>query len=192
MRKVVFGGLLLLIGAVAVYAFVAPARSKPASTVTTVAAEGPIKWYSWGDALAANQKVKKKLFLDMYTDWCGWCKKMDASTFQDAKVAAVMNKYFYAVKFDAEQKTPITYNGQTFKYVGEGSRGVHELAYALLDGQLGYPAFVYLNEKQERVTISPGYKTPDQIIPELEYVGGDFYTKMSFEDYLRQRNSPKK
>ncbi len=187
MKKVLLGGSLLVILAITLYAFVVPKPAVHNAKVETAALETPIKWYTWEEALEANKKVKKKMFLDMYTDWCGWCKKMDASTFKDPKVTAVMNKYFYAVKFDAEQKKEIKYGTQTFKYVAQGSRGVHELAYALLDGQLGYPSFVYLNEKQERVTVSPGYKTPEQIIPELEFIGAGLYTKMDYQAYLAQQ-----
>ena len=125
----------------------------------------PVKWYSLEEAVALQKKKPKKIFIDMYTDWCGWCKRMDATTFTDPAVSAYLNENFYCVKFDAEQKNPVTFQGKTFNFITSGSRGYHELAAALLDGQLGYPSFVYLNEKLERITISPGYKQPAQIMP---------------------------
>lgn len=46
-----------------------------------------IRWYSIEEAVELNSKSKakdkKKFFIDVYTDWCGWCKKMDANTFTD-------------------------------------------------------------------------------------------------------------
>ena len=66
-----------------------------------------------------------------------------------------------------------------------GRRGVHELAYALLDGRLGYPAFVYLDENQDRITISPGYKTADVIIKELEFVADEHYKTTSYDDFTK-------
>jgi len=146
--------------------------------------ETPIKWYSLEEAVALQKKKPKKIFIDMYTDWCGWCKRMDATTFTDPTVAAYLNEKFYCVKFNAEQKEPIIFQGKTFNFVTSGSRGYHELAATLLDGQLGYPSFVYLNEKLERITISPGYKQPDQIMPELKYVGGGHYETLKYNEFL--------
>jgi len=79
-----------------------------------------------------------------------------------------LNDNFYPIKLNAEQRADITYQGKVFKFRDVGRRGVHELAYSLLDGKLGYPSYVYLNEKQERIAISPGYKPADQMLQELK------------------------
>ena len=152
--------------------------------ITSTQAEDKINWMSWEEAVAANENEPRKIFIDVYTDWCGWCKKMDRSTFKDKSVARVMNKYFYAVKFNAEQKESIEYKDHTLKYLPKaGRRGVHELAYALLDGRMGYPSFVYLDEKGDRITISPGYKDAKAIQKELAYVGGEHYKNQKFDEF---------
>jgi len=183
MKKVLLGVFLIVGVAIALVAFSplnkAKMHAKPVATV------GAIKWMTWQEAVEANKKVKKKIFIDCYTDWCGWCKKMDASTFTDPKVAEMMNKHFYAVKFNAEQKDNVIFGDHTFKYIASGSRGVHELAYSLLDGQLSYPSFVYLDDKFQRVTISPGYKTAEQILPELKFVGEEHYNGKTYEQFLK-------
>ncbi|MBP9152977.1 MAG: DUF255 domain-containing protein, partial [Flavobacteriales bacterium] len=66
-----------------------------------------IKWVSLEEADALRRTEPRKILIDVYTDWCGWCKKMDASTFKDPKVVAYINANYYAVKLDAEQKEPI-------------------------------------------------------------------------------------
>ncbi len=76
----------------------------------------------------------------MYTEWCGWCKKMDKSTFVDSTVAVYLAANYYPVKFDAEQKEDLVFAGQTFKFIKEGGRGSHQFAVALLDGKMGYPS----------------------------------------------------
>lgn len=58
---------------------------------------GPITWMSFEEAVAKSQKEPRKMFIDVYTDWCGWCKRMDATTFQDSIVAKYMGEKFYAV-----------------------------------------------------------------------------------------------
>lgn len=144
---------------------------------------GEINWMSWNEAIEANKKTPKKIFVDVYTNWCGWCKKMDKSTFKDPKVVAALNQDFYAVKFNAEQKEVINFNGSDFKFVNQGRRGVHQLAYALLDGRLGYPAFVYLDESFSRIMLSPGFKQPDQIIKELNFASQEIYKETSWKEY---------
>ncbi|MBT8210292.1 MAG: thioredoxin domain-containing protein, partial [Eudoraea sp.] len=63
-----------------------------------------VQWLTWEEAtnLATTEENPKKIFVDVYTDWCGWCKKMDKDTFQNAEVAAYMSKNFYMVKLDGE------------------------------------------------------------------------------------------
>lgn len=165
--------------AAALYAFVLPKgqQSNPE--------EVAIKWYSWDEAIALNAKKPKKIFIDLYTEWCGYCKKMDASTFKDEAVAKYMNEHFYAVKFDAEQKGDVVYNNHTFQHHPEvGRNGVHELAYALLDGKLSYPSFVYMDEKIERISISPGYKDPATLLKEMHFTAEEHYKTKSWADYL--------
>lgn len=144
---------------------------------------GEINWISWAEAVEKNKTAKKKVFVDMYTDWCGWCKRMDATTFIDASVADYMNENFYAVKFNAEQKGPIEFRGQTFEFTKAGRRGAHGLAVALLDGRLGYPAFVYLDENMDRISISPGYKKAPEMVKELNWVGSNSYKNQKLEEY---------
>ncbi len=142
-----------------------------------------IEWHTWEKAIELNKENPKKIFVDVYTDWCHWCKVMDKNTFTDSNVIEYMNENFYAVKFNAEQEEEVNFNNHTFKFIAQGRRGVHELAYSLLDGRLSYPSVVYLNEKLERITVSPGYKKPEQIMKELKFVGEEHYTNKSWEEY---------
>ena len=155
------------------------------SLTTINAQEAKINWMSWEEAVEANKKEPKKVFIDVYTDWCGWCKKMDKSTFVDDSVIEAINKDFYAVKFNAEQKSAINFNGSEFKFVNQGRRGVHQLAYALLDGRMGYPAFVFLDESFSRIMISPGYKQAPQILKELQFSSSEAYKETSWEDFSK-------
>ena len=149
-----------------------------------------IKWYTWEEAAELNKTNPKKVFVDVYTDWCGWCKKMDASTFKEPTIVKYLNENFYPVKFNAEQKEQISFNGNDFKFIAQGRRGVHQLAYALLDGRMGYPAFVMLDEKFARIMISPGFKKAPQLQTELTFAKEERYLKMSWEDYKNSNNTP--
>lgn len=158
---------------------------EPSMTSTTNNnVEEDIVWYTWEEAAKLSETAPKKVFIDLYTDWCGWCKKMDKETFKDPEVIKYLNDNFYAVKFNAEQKGAIVFNDKTFEYIKSGRRGVHQLAYALLDGRLGYPAFVTLDETFARIWISPGYKKPNELIKELTFAKEEKYMEMSFDEFL--------
>lgn len=129
-----------------------------------------IGWMSWDEAVAAHQQNPKMVFIDVYTDWCGWCKVMDKKTFTDPQVIQYINQHFYPVKFNAENEPNITFQGQEFKVIQGGRRGIHTLAYALLEGKMSYPAYVFLNSDLKRVNISRGFQPADQFMAELQKV----------------------
>lgn len=129
-----------------------------------------ITWVSFEKAIEQNQSEQRYIFIDLYTDWCGWCKRMDASTFKDKEVVSYMNKNFYNVKFNAEQREDITYKDKTFVFVQQGKSKIHQLAYALLDGKLSYPSFVVLDKEEKRVTVLKGYMDKTQLLSRLKAV----------------------
>ncbi|MCB0496875.1 MAG: DUF255 domain-containing protein [Cyclobacteriaceae bacterium] len=143
-----------------------------------------VQWLTFEDAVAKSKTTPKPIFIDVYTDWCGWCKKMDAATFNDPKVAEVLQNEFYPVKFNAEQQESVLFNNYTFKFIENGRRGYNELAVALLDGKLSYPSVVFLNEKMERITILAGYRGPSDFYPIVKFIGSGTYKTQTFEEFI--------
>ena len=144
-----------------------------------------VEWMSWEEALALSESdaEPKKIFVDVYTDWCGWCKKMDKDTFQNEAVAAYMKENFYMVKMDAEGKDPIDFQGKTFKYVPSGRRGYHELAAALLQGKMSYPTVVFLDEKLNMLSPVPGYQKAKPFLKIAKYFGDNIYKDKDWKSY---------
>jgi thioredoxin-related protein len=110
----------------------------------------------------------KKFLVDVYTDWCGWCKVMDKKTFTDPEVIKYLNEHFHVVKFDAEQKEALQYRGKTYNWESMGRNGINSLALELLQGRMSYPTLVYLNANLDPIMVSPGYKEPSQLLAELK------------------------
>lgn len=144
-----------------------------------------INWMSFEEAISLNEKEPRHIFVDVYTDWCGWCKKMDASTFVDPVIVDLMNKYFYAVKLDAEQKDTIMFMGQAFVNPNpEGKRASHQMAQALLKGKMSYPSFVFLNSETQWLTVVAGFRKPPDMEQVLTYFGEGIYEEKSWEQFM--------
>jgi thioredoxin-related protein len=144
-----------------------------------------IKWMTIEEALEKSKTEKKKIFIDVYTDWCGWCKEMDKTTFKDPEIVSYLNEKYYAVKFNAEQTGDVVYQDKTYKFKKQGGRGVHELAAQLLNNRLSYPSFVILNEQQEVIQPIPGYQNAQKLDIILHYFGTDNHKKTPWEKYER-------
>lgn len=152
--------------------------------------EGPVNWMTLQEAIQKSKTAKRPIFIDVYTDWCGWCKVMDKNTFSDPKVAAILNEKFYAVKFDGEQKEDVQFDGKTFKYVASGSRGYHELAAALLNNKLSYPTVVFLDEEFAMIQPLAGYLKPEEFHPIVQFIGEGHYKKIKWADFQATYKSP--
>jgi len=155
----------------------------PLLAFTSSSRYGEVGWMSFEEAVVLSQTSERKLFIDVYTDWCGWCKKMDAGTFSESRVSKYLGENFYPIKLDAEQTGDIQFNDHTFKFVAQGRRGYHELAAALLNGKMSYPSVVFLNEKFEIIMVLPGYREADEFLKIAKYVGDDHYLTTAYEDY---------
>lgn len=146
--------------------------------------QAEIKWYTFEEAIKLNKKKPKKIFIDVYTDWCGWCKKMDAETFKDPIVAKYINDNFYAVKFNAEQKEPATYKGKEYiNPTPDKPKSPHQLAVVLLKQEMRYPSYAILDGDSEWIFKFIGYKVTEDLMPILKYYGDDQYKVMSWTEY---------
>lgn len=150
-----------------------------------------VEWITWEEAMEKSKTEKRKILVDVYTNWCGWCKKMDATTFKDPVIAKYINKNFYAVKFDAESKDEIAFNGKDYKYVKSGKRGYHELAAWMTNGKLGYPTVVFISEELKVIQPIPGYLPADKFEPIMTYFGGGHNKKIPWEIYQKKYSNVK-
>ncbi|MEP7195365.1 MAG: DUF255 domain-containing protein [Saprospiraceae bacterium] len=142
-----------------------------------------IKWMSWEQMVNAQKKEKRKVVVDIYTDWCGWCKRMDATTFQDPLVINAINKKFYAVKFNAEKKEDINFNDKVYKFIAQGNGGYHELAAMIANGKLSYPTFVFMDENINSIQALPGYRDAQVFEMISNYFGGNHYKTTPFQKF---------
>ena len=154
-------------------------------------AQEKIQWMDFTEAVERCTTEPKIIFIDVYTDWCGWCKRMDQNTFSNPVIAKYMNEHFYAVKFNAERSDTITFQGQ--QYVGyvrpDGRNGSHRLAHYLLKGKMSYPSYVIMNEEMQTIQVIGGYQDVKVFEPMIHFFGDGAYKVMSGDDFLKDFKS---
>ena len=95
-------------------------------------AYNPVNWYAWGEqAFKKAKKENKPIFLSIGYSTCHWCHVMARESFEDKKIAALLNKHFVSIKVDREQRPDID--------------AVYMAATQLINGHGGWPMTVFLD-----------------------------------------------
>ncbi|MEE9407144.1 MAG: DUF255 domain-containing protein [Polaribacter sp.] len=149
----------------------------------TSKAQEKINWLGFEEAIALNKENPKPILIDVYTDWCGYCKKLDLETYSNKKIAKYINTNFYAIKLDGEDKKDIIYKEYTFKYQKEGRRGYHQLPASLMEGKLSYPTTIFLTKEEEMIQKIPGFLDKKMMEKILVYFSKDVYKTKKWEDF---------
>lgn len=146
------------------------------SFVTHISAKD-LQWKKYNAGVVEAKKTGKKVLVDVYTDWCKWCKKMDEVTYKDSKVKAYLEKNFVVIKLDAEGTENVSYQGRTMA----APQFAKEMQ---IDG---YPATLFMKSSGEAITVLPGYSEPAMFLNVLSYIKEEQYSKKNFEQYLKEK-----
>ena len=80
--------------------------------------DNPVDWRPWGEkALALARKQNKPILLSIGYSACHWCHVMAHESFEDAEVAAAMNRHFINIKVDREERPDLDQIYQTALYI---------------------------------------------------------------------------
>ena len=142
-----------------------------------------IQWMTIEQALAAQKKNPKKIYVNIYANWCKWCKMSDQLVFRNREIAHYTNQHFYPVKFNCEHKEPLYFKDRKYTFINEEHLYVHEFSLFLLNRMQSYPGTVIINEDGNVVTVKTGYMTPGYTEDFLNFYGSDSYKTMSFSDF---------
>jgi len=168
----------------------------------TQVATAQIKWMNIEEAMKKQDSMPKTVMIDMYTDWCGWCKKMDAETFSNPELAGYINANFYPVKFNAETTDTIMFPIKTtdektgekkteykpFINLQTGNRSSHTLAQMLLSGRMSYPSLVFI-DFEGSITPIPGFMTAENLEPMLIYFAERINKYSPWNEYMECFNA---
>lgn len=146
-------------------------------------APSPIIWYTIEQADSICKSQAKPMLIDVYTEWCSWCKHMMKTTFASPGIAGYINRHFIPVAFDAETFDTIVYRGNTYINKGEGRKPKHELAKLLLNGRYSFPTIVYTDINRNLYPV-PGYQDVKNIEPYLIFFSEQVYTNVPLDNFI--------
>ena len=143
-----------------------------------------VHWMSFSQMQEAQKRAPRRVIVDIFTDWCGWCKKLDKDVYENPIIASYINQHFYALKLNAEKEGPIYFKNDSFKLEPNSPRKLtHKLATFLMNNRSAYPTTALLDEKLNIYSSIPGYMEPKEYDAVLHYFVGNVHLKQTWEEY---------
>ena len=130
-------------------------------------------WLSMKDAVDAAQANSDIILIHSYTEWCGWCRELDNTTYTDDTVQNYLAEHFKVTRLDIENDAQIEFFG--------GWVTMSELGMAF--DVRTTPTTVFMDSEGNYITKAPSFFPPDQFLLVLRYVKERAYDMMSFPDY---------
>ena len=146
---------------------------------TSGGAAGEGSWVAYGDAIKKAEGSERVVLVDVYTNWCSWCKKMDRDVYGTEEVQAVLDKHFVIAKLNAESTTAHDVRGTSLT----------EREIAKSFGVTGYPTTLFLTPEGEPITVLPGYVPKETFLVVLEYIHTRSYESQSWEEFQKSKKS---
>jgi len=99
-------------------------------------AHNPVDWYPWGpEALQKARDEQKPIFLSIGYSACHWCHVMERESFENERIAALLNEHYVSIKVDREERPDLD--------------DIYMRAVQTLTGQGGWPMSVFLTPDLE-------------------------------------------
>lgn len=147
-----------------------------------ISAQESVQYYTIDQIEQATKKNRKKVLIEVFTQWSDGFRQLEREALNQHQIVSYLNSKFLTVKFDAETRADVNYRNRTYRYVSQSGVGFNELASELLQGQMVYPTFVFLDENMNLIqTIQ--YRSPEQFEMIITYFGDNNHKKIPWKKY---------
>jgi thioredoxin-related protein len=143
-----------------------------------------IQWMSVEEVQEKMKTEPRKVYVDVYTDWCGWCKVMDKKTFTNKQLIDYINSNYYAIHLNAEGKDSILFKNKKYGPL-QGSK-TNELAADWMMNKLSYPTSIFFDENFRNPQPIPGYLEVPMMEMILKYFGENKHKSIPWEKYKKE------
>jgi thioredoxin-related protein len=166
---------LLFVACLTLPAYAGSGAAAPASPAPTPASG--MAWRAWDRGIEESRTSGRPVLVDVYTDWCGWCRRMKAEVYTRPEVRDYLEEHFILIELNAEASDPARYEGKAYT-----SRSL-----AARFGVSGYPTTVFLRPGGDHLVSVPGYIESPRFLQVLRYIGDGYMDRgVSFQDYTKQ------
>jgi thioredoxin-related protein len=140
---------------------------------------GDVQWTRWDAGLKTAAERNRPVLVDVYTDWCGWCRRMDHDVYSRDDVRRYLSQHFVMVRLNAESPTAASY--EDHRYTESGLAARFRVS--------GYPTTIFLKPNGEHLVNVPGYVPADRFLLLLQYIGdGHLQRGVTFDDFVNGKS----
>lgn len=151
-------------------------ESKKETTAVPKIQNNKINWYEFDTGILKSVQEKKYVVLDVYTDWCGYCKMMDKDTYNNKDVIMRMNKNFVGIKLNPEENKSLHFQNKLYL----------NRDFAAVLGITGFPTTIFFTPDSKIITSIPGFISASDFSDILDYISQKCYEKnVSFKDFIK-------
>lgn len=145
----------------------------PAGSYTSDAPAPEIRWSSIDGVWAPDASPERRVLVNVYTEWCEFCRKMDSDVYPDSAVRRVVAEHFMTVGLNADSDRIVRFKGQEFT----------ERALARRLGVRSYPTMVFMEPDGTVILQTNGFMPTDDYVRMLTYIGSQAYTRVDFAEF---------
>ena len=142
-----------------------------------------VQWLKLDEVREKIKEQGKPVLIDLYTDWCYWCKVMDKKTYSNSKVISYINEHFYSARVNAETTDAVNWNNKIYNY--NTNYKINDFALFVTYGQASFPTTVIIPDENTAPIPVPGFMEPKEIEVILKYFGDGAYKTKTFPEFQK-------